>query len=100
MYNCWNEAYFYLKNKYGFKRNGLSSKSHEKLRRSRSKKEYNEILKGFTKDEHYNIVLNPIDKSNYTDLKIETLMSQYYCGISAKKELYNLLVQEGIIKNK
>lgn len=95
MYDCINEAYNYLKDKYGYKRTRLTANSSNKLVKARNKKERLEILESFT-DRNYVLKLNEIteDKDKYIDL----LMRQYYYGISVKKELYYTLVNMGVIE--
>jgi len=94
MRNCYNEAINYLKNKYGFKRTGLTSKAQEKLSKARNKKERKEIEDSFT-ERDYQIKINSITEKD--DEFIMLLIQQYYYGNAPKKELYNKLIQMGII---
>lgn len=95
MYECYNEAYNYLKNKYGTWRLGFTPNFGDKLRRCRNKKEREDLEKTAT-DKDYNIVLNKV--TDLADQQISELMDVYYHGISIKRELYELLVSRGIIK--
>lgn len=93
MYNCYNEGYAYLKNKYGFSDRRLTLASQSKVSKARNKKEKQDVLDSFT-DDNYVQTLNPI-----TDLKdqdIYLLLTQYAYGIHIRKELYFKLLN---IKN-
>jgi len=94
MYNCYNEAYAYLKAKYGVTRLGLTCSAMQRLTRARNAKERKEIESSFT-DNDYQLRLNNI--TGLDDIQIEILMKQYYYGIAAKKDLYNTLIDRGII---
>jgi hypothetical protein len=85
MYECYNEGYNYLRNKYGYKRLGLTSKSYTLLQKCKNKKEKEELLASFT-DDNYKVELNPI--TEHEDRVISTLLNQYYFGRSVRKELY------------
>jgi hypothetical protein len=93
MYDCYNEAYNYLKEKYGYKRTFLTTTFHYKTRNYNKKEKGEAIAKATDKD--YVLIINPIGEE---DRIIEILMNQYYCSIKAKKELYYKLIQIGVIK--
>jgi len=94
MYNCINEAFEYLKNKYGYIRLRPTIKHANRLAKARNKKEREEIRNSFT-DKEYNLKLNPITEEK--DKVIELLMNQYYYGMEAKKELYYKLIEYGVL---
>ena len=94
MYNCINEAFEYLKNKYGYIRLHPTSEHANRLAKARNKKEREEIRNSFT-DKEYNLKLNPITEEK--DKVIELLMNQYYYGMEAKKELYYKLIEYGVL---
>jgi len=94
MYECYNEAYAYLKAKYGYTRLRLSCSAEHRLKAARNIKERKEIESSFT-DNDYQLRLNDI--TGLDDIQIEILMKQYYYGIAAKKDLYNTLLSRGII---
>jgi hypothetical protein len=88
MYNSYNIAFNYLKDKYGYKRSGLTQKKLEEAYRQTNKKQRLEFNKNLTNDDYIliiNKVTEPIDKL------ILTLMGQCSYGIQAKKELSLLL---------
>ena len=84
-----NDAYNYLKDKYGYVRGNPTVRFQKQLSR-KSKKEQKRILESST-DNDYILILNPITEE--VDKCVELLMGQYYYGISAKQELNNLLIQ-------
>ena len=94
MYNCINIAFDYLKDKYGYTRRGYTSSFSNKLIKARNKKEREEIENNST-DKDYFLKINPI--TDEKDEVIQLLISQYYYGIQAKKELYYKLMEFGII---
>lgn len=94
MKNCYNEGINYLKNKYGFKRTRLTSKASEKLYKAINKKERKEIEDSFS-ERDYHLIINPITEKE--DEVIMLLIQQYYYGNSPKEELYNKLIQMGVI---
>jgi hypothetical protein len=94
MYNCINEAFEYLKNKYGCIRFHPTAKHSNRLARANNKKEREEIRESLT-DREYNLRLNPITEEK--DKVIELLMNQYYYGIDAKRELYYTLIKYGVL---
>ena len=85
----YNDAYYYLKDKYGYVRGNPTVRFQKQLS-WKSKKEQKRILESST-DNYYILVLNPITEE--VDKQVELLMGQYYYGISAKYELNNLLIQ-------
>lgn len=94
MYNCINEAFEYLKIKYGYKRLNPTGKASNRLAKARNKKEREEVRNSLT-DGDYNLRLNPITEEK--DKVIELLIGQYYYGMEAKKELYYKLVEYGVL---
>ena len=56
-YECYNEAYYYLRDKYGYQRKGLTCSASNRLLKVRTVKERKEIEASFT-DRDYNLVLN------------------------------------------
>jgi len=76
MYSCYNEAVKYLNDKYGTYPNG-----NLKTTKTKPNGDVVSIL-------------------SHDDLVINTLLGQYYFGISAKKELYYKLIHMGIMKEK
>lgn len=81
MYNCWNEALEYLIKKCGEKstpinsnfRNGKSTVQYAKTYNTSNVKEEDQV--------------------------IVRLMGQYYYGIQAKKDLYEVLISRGVSIN-
>lgn len=99
MYECYNTAYFYLKDKYGYRRGRLMDKATDKLRNTNKKADRLELERKFT-DKDYHIILN-VTKENVPDEDdklVLLLMEQYPLGICVKKELHDVLVYLNVIK--
>ena len=82
MYDCWNEALEYLIKRCGERT--VPNGSHY-----RGQKDTTKQVRTYRND-------NVKDD----DKIIVVLMGQYYAGIEAKKELYNILIDRGVIKEK
>mgnify|MGYP001589773150 CR=1 FL=1 len=97
---CYNIAYNYLKDKYGYRKIGYNDKFRTKLQRARNAKESKELLANIT-DNDFNIVLNdvPEPEINVRDREIELLLNQYQYGLPINVELYNVLIIVGAIDN-
>lgn len=91
--NCYNEAIYYLQNKYGYRRAGFTLKASDTVR-NLSVQKYNEVVASFS-DKDYNLVTNKATEEE--DKNIEIMLSQYYYGLEAKKTLYNYLLELKII---
>jgi hypothetical protein len=87
--DCFNIAFNYLKDKYGYKRMGYTNNFIDKLRKARSVKERKEILSTVT-DDNYIIITNPA--TEHDDIEVELLMQQYYYGFKVRFELQNKLM--------
>ncbi len=96
MYNSYNTAFNYLKNKYGYQRSRLIHKKENEYRKMRTKKQRLEFKKNLT-DNDYNLVINTV--TDETDKLILLLMGQFNYGIHAKRELSLLLFNLGITDN-
>lgn len=96
-YECYNEAYAYLKEKYGYKRMGLTCSASKKLQ-NKNQKQRLEMEKTFT-DRDYNLVLNVnLDNvEDHTDKAILLGLKQYPLGVCVKKELHSLLVHLNVL---
>lgn len=95
MNDAYNTAIKYLRDKYGYRR-GLLTESSQKRLNNKNKKEREDIEKSFS-DQNYYPILNQVTCPD--DKVIEVLIGQYYLGIQAKKELYNILLLRGIISH-
>lgn len=85
MYNCWNEAIAYL-----IKRLGKSTTDI----RVRDRKGN---IQRCQKVDTYNTA--KLQQPQFqTELTIHTLLGQYNYGIAAKRDLYNILLNLGVIK--
>lgn len=93
--DSYNQAYHYLKNKYGYRVQGPTDKWY-KEHRFTSMKKYRDALKDIP-DTEQNIILNTVPDDAIDDKEIQLLMNQFYLGISAKKELHDKLKSLGII---
>lgn len=91
---CYNIAYNYLKEKYGYNRVYLLENARKKIRFV-NKKQREEIIKTFT-DRDYHISLNEVTEED--DKYIQLLMGQYYYGQAAKNELRAKLINLGVIE--
>lgn len=98
MYECYNEAYAYLKTKYGYTRKGLTCSASKKLH-NKNQKQRLEIEKTLT-DRDYNLVLNVSEDNvqDHTDKAVLLLMKQYPLGICVKQELHSILVYLNVLK--
>lgn len=90
----YNEAYYYLKNKYGSQRMHLTSSFQDKLR-NKNKAERQQLISEAT-DRDYEIRLNEVTEDE--DKGILLLMEQYYYGIAPQQELEAKLLRMGIVK--
>jgi len=100
--NCYNIAYNYLKDKYGYRKIGHNETFNKKLRIARNAKERNILLKNVT-DNDFNIVLNnvPNPEAKTRDREIELLLDQYKYNTNViNVELYRALVSVGVIEYK
>jgi hypothetical protein len=88
---CYNIAFNYLGNKYGFTRVELIPSVREKLRRARNKKEEKEIESKITEEDYPHRINHDNIPEIGSDRTIYLLLTQYYYGSAPKKELEVLL---------
>lgn len=81
MYDCYNEALKYLISKYGEKVTSIGT--HYQGQKNTTKK----------------VVTYCTDKEmTHEDKEVSLLLGQYYLGIEPKKELYNIMLSKGLVK--
>ena len=93
--DCYNIAYNYLKDKYGYRKLNYTNSFYAKLRMTNNAKQRKELLNTLT-DNDYNISLNPAIE--HDDKEIELLLSQYYFGFCIKAELRNKLLRMKVVQ--
>lgn len=94
----YNIAFSYLGNKYGLVRIGYSSYYYKKIKQAKTKKEYSFINNNLT-DLDFVLTINKDKDMESDDKLIYLLLNQYYYGMEAKKELFNILTNLRLLKN-
>ena len=97
-YECYNKAYFYLKNKYNVPKGSLTESANKRLQKRLNKKQYQKIKDSFTDDDYQypldeRLIIDDIDK------EILKLMKIYDISLTIKKELYYKLVLLKVIND-
>ena len=101
--HCYNEAFNYLKGKYGVRFLRLTESAETRLRKIYTKAQRVEFEKSLT-DKDRIFILNPVEgEADELVLKADELvlklMDQYFClSLKPREELYELLDAMGVIK--
>jgi hypothetical protein len=100
MYDCWNEAVAYLKNKYGTRDVPIGMNFSGGLTIGATRTRATNTC-GIAQTYKTHKMINDgkvIDLFSHDDKVIDCLLGQYYYGIDAKKELYYKLIDMKIIQ--